>query len=983
MLEQVGRFIDDGGRGVVVLGAFVAAFGLLLGIKAWLGLEWWPGIVISVLVVVAVGWGEREASRWARLRQLRRQALIRRDLPETSLDPVVDVGVKPWLGGGPTMELSPFIERRAMGGLRRGLKEKRFAILVGDETSGKSRLAYEAAVRWSQVALIATRLPRHEDDPLTELMNDRRGIPVMENNQILLLTDFAKRVRSGWISGERIRRWLDRNPRVMIVATVDTAEREAMAEDWIELEGEAEVVFVGKELTGRELRDAAREYRHIESSQLPNLTSYLASGPPLRDALADHEDGSNSLGCAIVAAVADWHRMSMERPAPLAFVRQIASREHEMDEGQFQEELEWALKTRAPAAALIYRVESDDGEQGFVPDPIVIELFAHGELERPVPSHTWYIARASVLRRVGAQRTDVQVSRELTALGRAALIAGNEDTAYRALDEAAKLSDLGQRQKIGDMIVTERESPLVSSRRGDGIFRRLKPIKALAEGRRFQAGQPVLGSDDGSRRILAWIYRQHTVRTCVRVLVLGLADVLSTGAGLFVGLWLQSNMSGVARPFSAGRAVSGSFLGLWVAVTIFVFASAGLYRKDAARARLGAIAGAVAIVAIFGLISVIAEGEDPLKALEVAAGGALVTFVVDLGLRFSYDVISRKWVRKHGLEARTMLIGPPEEVALVERALKGLSRPSDVVGYLSEEPEAPLGASGTPETKRLGGPEDLATMAQRHGIGRVILADPELDRNERQQLADRCHESGMLVEARASFFDIRSGSAHFVLGQPLVLMQLLPLWQRNFWLFVKRSLDFSIALVAFILVAIPLGIIWILVSRQGSPGIIRTLRIGVGGESFYMLRFRTAKGEKGMRIDLLEDDDPEEPERTRLGRFLRKRAIDELPQLINVLRGQMSLVGPRPLELHHHVNLSDMALQRYVAKPGATGPWQVCRQTTLSYSELTSLDIAYLRKWSLLVDLEILVRSVWVALKRQELPQVVQADGESLPNASG
>ena len=134
---------------MVLLGAVVAAVGLLLGIKASLGLGWWPGIVVSVVIVVAAGWGEREVTREAKLRRLRRQALIRRDLPETSLDPVADVGVRPWLGGGPTMEPSPFIERRAMERLRRGLEEKRFVILVGEKTSGKYLSLPQSASRSS------------------------------------------------------------------------------------------------------------------------------------------------------------------------------------------------------------------------------------------------------------------------------------------------------------------------------------------------------------------------------------------------------------------------------------------------------------------------------------------------------------------------------------------------------------------------------------------------------------------------------------------------------------------------------------------------------------------------------------------------------------------------------------------------------------------------------------------------------------------
>lgn len=991
MLRQAGRVLGElytaGGRGLELGTRAMSLVAVVVAVKVSLGLEGPLGILVPTLVIVAAGAAALGLHREMRRRRLRRTVLRRRDHPETTLDPVRDMRIKPWLGSGPSespSDLPPFVKRRAMKGLEQGLAKRRFVILVGPETSGKARLAFEAAVKWSQVTLLAAPVPRHDDDPLLDLMNDRRGFPAMDNDQILVLTDFAKRVRQGLISGEHIRRWLERNPRISIVATLrDSEQKEIREDDWEELKQEAQIVRVGKQLNGKELREAEEKYPHIRRSQLPELTSYLASGPPLREALREEDGGVYALGFSIVLAVADWKRTGIPRPAPIKFVRQVVHRYHpDMDEDQFREELDWALTPRAPAAALIYRAE-EGAEEAFVPDPLVIEIFDRGDLERPVDPHTWHIAKHCLHHRVGDPEADSsQVGRELAELGRAAMRRGEREIAYPTLEEASRLSDLVDQEEIGQTVITAQDSPLVSSRRGDGVFQRLRPVKALAEGRRFEAGDPKLESSSQSGWTFAWIYRLHSLRSLVRIAVLALADVASTMLGLFVGLWLQSILTDASGPLSSERPVTGAFLAIWTAVTVFAFSWARLYRKDAARARLSAIAGAISLVTLFAWLATFADGSAAFPSFAAAIGGALAAFLLDLLLRFAYDLISRGWVEKHGLEARTLLVGTPQHVATVERALKGISRPSVVVGYLSKEPPSNPESRGMPRAPRFGGPDDLASVARRIGVGRVVLADPDPDPEERQRFADSCHEQGLLVEARASQTDIRVGSAPFVLGQPLVLIQMLPLWQRNTWFFVKRGFDVLMSLLLLAALGVPLLAFWACICLQERPGLIRTMRIGVGGESFYMLRLRTAEGDSQGRLDLFENEEEEEPTYTRLGRFLQTHGIDELPQLVNVLRGQMSLVGPRPLELKHHVELDDLELQRYVVRPGATGPWQVARQTTLTYSELTALDLTYLRKWSFLVDLEIIIRTIWLVLTRKEIPRLVKAERESLPESS-
>jgi lipopolysaccharide/colanic/teichoic acid biosynthesis glycosyltransferase len=947
-----------GRTGARVSAGLIAALVLALGIGTNVGLEGPLALAGGLIAFIVVGVVMEVRTR----RMTRELAFSRRD-PPAYLDPITDFGIHPWLGGDSESELPPLVERRAMKRLMVGLREKRFAILTGPDESGKSRLAFEAAKECGEIALVAHPAPRRGEDPLISLMNDRRGFAAMEQDQVLLLTDLGARLSAGALSGESIRAWLDRNPRISVIAILDTEDLadieeagKAARDEMRRLRANAAMVPVLGRLGGEELVDAREKFPQIEAEQLPLLTSYLAAGTPLREAL-DEARVEKSLGYGLVCAIAGWRRAGILRPAPHDVVREVAM-ELSGEDGDFAQALSWALEPRGQAASLVYEVKGDQGS-GYVPDNIVVGLFDDARAGREIPDLVWH----AILRAVEARASDDAIPRtdiaaELLALGKAALIAERIEVAYPALAAVSGVGDPSQQRRAVEAVMADQESSLIDSRRGDGIIQRLKPVKTLAEGRRFLAGKPALGSS-GDSRLIAWIYRRHSMRSFVRILVLAMADIFSTVVGLLVGLGLRALLTDSASLESEGG-IAGSFIVLWAGITVFVFASARLYRKEVPRASIAGIAAAVVTFAVFGLASTLAEGFNVAVALAAAVGGGVFAFASDFCLRYAYDEVSRGWVRKHGLEARTLLIGPAACVAAVEAALDGMSRPSEVIGYLSDE-LAEDESEATPEAPLLGSTDDLGAIALRRGVGRVVISDPEMPPQERQALADRCHERGLMVEAVASVADIRMGSGTYILGQPLVLITLLPLWQRNTKFFLKRAMDFILSLLLLVALSPLFAIVWVLLRLEGKPVVVHSWRPGLGGESFHMYRFRTAVGERRSRMDLL-DEEGEQPERTRLGVTLRDHGIDELPQLINILRGQMSLVGPRPLELHNHVRLSDPDLLRYVVRPGATGPWQVCSRTTLSYSELTSMDMAYLRRWSIFTDLEILARTAKLVL---------------------
>ena len=202
-------------------------------------------------------------------------------------------------------------------------------------------------------------------------------------------------------------------------------------------------------------------------------------------------------------------------------------------------------------------------------------------------------------------------------------------------------------------------------------------------------------------------------------------------------------------------------------------------------------------------------------------------------------------------------------------------------------------------------------------------------------------------------------------------------WQAQ--LAVKRLIDLVGAGILLVLCAPLLLVIALLVEIE-SPGRIffRQARIGEGGRRFELLKFRTMHAgadegfqeylarNPGLRLEYTQRQKlVRDPRLTRVGRLLRRCSLDEIPQLINVLRGEMSLVGPRPF-LPEQKELYGSGFQYYQqVRPGLTGLWQVSGRNQLSFRERVDLDITYLVNWSLWLDLSILVRTPWVVLTQK------------------
>lgn len=268
------------------------------------------------------------------------------------------------------------------------------------------------------------------------------------------------------------------------------------------------------------------------------------------------------------------------------------------------------------------------------------------------------------------------------------------------------------------------------------------------------------------------------------------------------------------------------------------------------------------------------------------------------------------------------------------------------------------------------GIEILAELLHEHAANSVLVAPRQILFGKIEKVIQICELEGVEVWLHADFFQTRVSqtSVDELAGHPVLVFRTGP--EQTWQSLAKTLIDFTGSLVLLILTA-PLFILAAIAVKASSPGpvLFRQRRAGLNGHPFTMLKFRTmvtnAEQLKHELANLNEMSGPvfkvtNDPRITPVGRFLRKWSIDELPQLWNVFRGEMSLVGPRPLPVDEVARFDDLAHRRRLSvKPGLTCLWQVSgRNNVKDFKEWVRLDLEYIDNWSLWLDLRILARTV-------------------------
>jgi exopolysaccharide biosynthesis polyprenyl glycosylphosphotransferase len=460
---------------------------------------------------------------------------------------------------------------------------------------------------------------------------------------------------------------------------------------------------------------------------------------------------------------------------------------------------------------------------------------------------------------------------------------------------------------------------------------------------------------------LSFLLRLDTMRRVARVASLLVLDFVGVFAALFTALGLK-----VAFRQHADLTAAWTQTRHWVAfaylVTVLMFARVDLYADRPRRPGLARIVSALFQATVIALVFALANG-DHFSSYYIFYGSLFFGTVYITGLRYLHTHVTGWLLEQAGYTRRALLVGTGKHIEAVAQALAGQSRTQvDVVGYISLTPRPENGL------RSLGRLQDLPEALARERVQEVIIADPDFPQEQAVELVDLCHRRGVTVQVAPSTMEILLDRAEFVPGQTVPLFTLRPPVFQGIDYALKRTFDLVVSIVGLILIFPALLVIAIAVKLSSrGPVIYRSIRPGIGGKPFYCFKFRTMREHADqVQADLEPLNEQSgalfkirrDPRLTAVGRFLRRYSLDELPQLVNVVRGEMSLVGPRPLPMRDFEHLEQWHKKRYLVLPGITGLWQVSGRAELDFDDLVRLDFLYLERWSVFLDLSILLKTI-------------------------
>jgi exopolysaccharide biosynthesis polyprenyl glycosylphosphotransferase len=315
--------------------------------------------------------------------------------------------------------------------------------------------------------------------------------------------------------------------------------------------------------------------------------------------------------------------------------------------------------------------------------------------------------------------------------------------------------------------------------------------------------------------------------------------------------------------------------------------------------------------------------------------------------------------RVPGLRQRTLILGSGTVAKqLVDRLQRHHELGLDAVGFIDDDVHHP-GELGIP---RLGTLDSLADLIAFGRVDRVMIAFSRASHEDLLHCVRVCRDAGVTVDIVPRLFEFLDGARTIELvgGMPLLSIQ-QPVLTKLARL-SKRGLDILGASAVLLLLSPVLLVVALAIKLNSRGGVFFVQqRSGRGGRFFRLYKFRSMKVDSTvlMREDGAIVKRPDDDRITGVGRFIRRFSIDEAPQLLNVLKGDMSLVGPRPLVLAEHAALSDgWQSRRADLRPGLTGPWQVSGRSHIPFQDLIKFDYQYVAGWSLARDIEILLATL-------------------------
>jgi exopolysaccharide biosynthesis polyprenyl glycosylphosphotransferase len=454
-------------------------------------------------------------------------------------------------------------------------------------------------------------------------------------------------------------------------------------------------------------------------------------------------------------------------------------------------------------------------------------------------------------------------------------------------------------------------------------------------------------------------YRDYVTRRLLLV-----ADT----AGVLLAFALMFNVSPEARPVGY-CALALATIPVW----LVLFKTYGLYDRDIKRISHATVddlpwlfhallVGCLLLWVFYKVLPV-----KQLVALDVALFAAFSTFAI-IAMRW----IARKLAMGVLGHERVLFIGDGAPTELLARKMQahpeyGLE-PIGIIGSSASSPSGELSPLA-----QLDG-EDLHELLQRLAPDRVVICNTSVDETALLELVHRCKEMALKVSVLPQLFGAMGPSVEVDDVEGVTVLGINPPVLPKSSRFIKRTLDI-VGSATMLILAAPLMALTAVAIKLGSRGPVffKQRRVGRGDRSFNLVKFRTmtADAEQRKAELLTESRDPgwlkldHDPRITRVGRFLRLTSLDELPEFWNVLKGDMSLVGPRPLIESEDQRIDGWARSRLDLTPGITGLWQVLGRTNIPFEEMVKLDYLYVTNWSLWTDVRLILKTLPAVVTRR------------------
>jgi len=414
---------------------------------------------------------------------------------------------------------------------------------------------------------------------------------------------------------------------------------------------------------------------------------------------------------------------------------------------------------------------------------------------------------------------------------------------------------------------------------------------------------------------------------------------------------------------------------LVVLMWIILFDACGLYKHKSVRTpeRTFAVilqANVIGVVLVFFTFYIVRIKNVPRLLLLLFAG-------IDFLLMCGKEIFLRRLRKLWTMRPNIVLVGLPAEFASLAERFRNLPQwKPNILGILS--PSVDTGAERSARDMDNVGPdlgklERLPEILHEHSVDYVVLSPKSESFEDIQQTISICETEGVEAWLIADFFRTSIARAQVDEFQEFPMLTFSTTPEISWALWAKRVMDFFGSLILLVLLS-PLMLALFIAIRLTSPGpaIFRQERCTVRGRKFWMYKFRSMVTEaENLRAELESRNEMEgpvfkikkDPRVTRVGALLRRHSLDELPQLYNVLKGDMSLVGPRPPVPPEVDKYANWQRRRLSMRSGITCLWQISGRNTVDFEEWMRLDLKYIDNWSLLLDLRILLKTILVVLR--------------------